>query len=132
NIGKTKIPDALYAIMRSAKVVKIAIPDEVRMMKLVKFYSQFDKNELKENTLKITKRLGHLRLQQSLDYLEHDDFENWVRMMLEYYDKAYLFGLSQRNQELLQEVDLSGEDMEDDCKKLLNHVSMMAPKRMQL
>ena len=93
NIGKIKIPDSIYKMMREADVLKVSIPYDKRVNRLVEEYTKFPLEDLKEGTMKIAKRLGHLRLSQSLKHLENGEMESWVRIILEYYDKAYNFGL---------------------------------------
>jgi tRNA 2-selenouridine synthase len=121
NIGKIKIPDSIYKMMRQAKVIKVNIPFDIRLNKLIEDYTRFPKKDLIEGTMKIAKRLGHLRLSQSLEYLDNNDMESWVKMMLEYYDKAYLFGLSQREQDSIIEIALDARDWKLDAKKILDH-----------
>jgi tRNA 2-selenouridine synthase len=119
NIGKIKIPDSIFEMMKSAKVIKVSIPEEIRMKKLVEDYSKFPKEMLKECTMKISKRLGNLRLNQSLAYLEQGDMENWIKMMLEYYDKAYLYCLSQRDADTIVELNFDTDDLDIICNRLL-------------
>src|SRR5665213_1361978 len=118
NIGRVKIPDSVFGMMKGAKVIKVSIPEEVRLRKLVEDYSKFPKEALREGTLKISKRLGHLRLGQSLGFLEAGDMENWIKMMLEYYDKAYLYCLSQREEGSIVELNFETEDLDVICKAL--------------
>lgn len=120
NIGKVKIPDAVFDMMKRAKVIKVSIPEDIRLRKLVEDYSKFPKDVLRECTLKISKRLGHLRLAQSLEFLEAGDMESWVKMMLEYYDKAYLYCLSQREAGTIVEMNFDTDDLEIICKKLMD------------
>lgn len=119
NIGRIKIPDAIYKMMRQAKVIKVSIPYEIRMQRLVVEYTNFPKKDLTDGTLKIAKRLGNLRLNQSLEYLENNDMESWVKMMLEYYDKAYLFGLSKREPDTIFDVAVDSMDLRIDTMKIL-------------
>jgi tRNA 2-selenouridine synthase len=119
NIGRIKLPDPIFAMMKSAKVIKVSIPDEIRIKKLVENYSKFPKELLKERTLKISKRLGNLRLKQSLEFLEANDMENWVKMMLEYYDKAYLYCLSQRETGTVIDLPFDTDNLEIICKRLI-------------
>lgn len=118
NIGKVKLPDAVFGMMKRAKVIKVSIPEDIRLRKLVEDYSKFPKEVLRECTLKISKRLGHLRLTQSLEFLEAGDMESWVKMMLEYYDKAYLYCLAQRERGSIVEVNFDTDDIGNICQKL--------------
>ena len=119
NIGKVKLPDAVFGMMKQAKVIKVSIPEDIRLRKLVEDYAKFPKEKLRDCTLKISKRLGHLRLTQSLEFLEEGDMENWVKMMLEYYDKAYLYCLSQRERGTITELNFDTDDMEIICKRII-------------
>jgi len=127
NIGKIKIPDSIYKMMRLAKVVKVSIPFDIRVTRLMEDYTKFPKKDLIEGTMKIAKRLGHLRLSQSLEYLENNDMENWVKMMLEYYDKAYLFGLAQRDSGSIFNIETDARDLKMDARKILDSVYSKIP-----
>ncbi len=122
NIGKIKIPDSVYKMMRLAQVVKVVIPFDIRVKRLVGDYTKFPKEDLKDGTMKIAKRLGNLRLNQSLEYLENGDMENWVKMMLEYYDKAYNHGLSQRDADTILEIEVSSKNLKDDTMQILDFI----------
>jgi tRNA 2-selenouridine synthase len=91
-IGTKCIPVKIHEAMRSSIVIELLVPKEERVKRLVREYSVFDKTLLSEATKRIEKRLGNQRMKTALNYLESGDYENWVSILLEYYDKAYLHG----------------------------------------
>lgn len=88
-IGKRKIPDTIFESMRNADVMEVERDIEIRKERILSEYGSFDKSLLAERTNGISKRLGGLRLKQALAYLEDNDLNSWVEMMLDYYDKTY-------------------------------------------
>ena len=126
NIGRIKIPDHIFRMMRQARVVKVNIPFDIRVNRLVDEYTIFPIEDLKARTLKIAKRLGNLRLNQSLEFLENNDMKRWVLMMLQYYDKAYLFGLEKRDPSSITCLDLEALDSRLDVQRILDSVKSLA------
>lgn len=101
HIGRAWVPDPLYLKIRNSTVIKIEIPMISRIERLVKEYSCFDKSLLEENINKIGKRLGGQHVKQALESLQAGDYHKVAEIVLGYYDKAYNFGLSKRNQETI-------------------------------
>lgn len=95
-IGKNGIPDELFHSMRAAPVFKLEMSKQLRVERLVKEYTGFDKQQIRENIQKISKRLGGLKTQKAMEAVDHEDFYTAVELTLDYYDKAYLHGLSKR------------------------------------
>ena len=109
-IGKVNIPDHIYRVIRKAPVVKINRDDNYRVEKLEKEYANFPVEELIESTTCLRKRLGDLRLRQSIEFLLSGDKISWVKMMLQYYDKMYIYGLSQREINSIYELNIESVD----------------------
>ncbi len=103
-IGAAKIPDALYKKMRAANVIELEIDFGKRIDNIVRVYAGFPKKELAEATKKIENRLGNERMKNALKFLEENDFDNWVALLLEYYDKAYTFSKLERKPETIFSV----------------------------
>jgi tRNA 2-selenouridine synthase len=96
NIGQVKIPDDVFAQLQCATLVEIICPRDFRQNRILDEYGGFPKKDLAECTNKIAKRLGHLRLTEALKSLEADDFETWVNILIDYYDKTYSHSLNER------------------------------------
>ncbi len=106
--GKVKTPDTFYLKMRSAAVYFIDKPFDERAQHILNTYGKFDKQTLIESTSKLKKRLGDLRLREAITHLENNEMEQWVKIVLTYYDKTYLFGLEKRDGK--KTINISGED----------------------
>lgn len=129
-IGSVKIPDAFYIQMREALVVELMVKQEQRIEKLVKEYGSFPKEDLIKNTVKLTKRLGHLRTQQAVGFLEEKNLHKWVEMILNYYDKTYEYGMSLRDapKTIQIEVDIAFND--DTIKQVISAFENVTPEPM--
>ncbi|OQX99370.1 MAG: tRNA 2-selenouridine(34) synthase MnmH [Bacteroidetes bacterium 4572_117] len=106
-IGSVRIPDELYKRIRASTVIKINLPKAERIKWLVKDYGIFDKEKLKAATLRIAKRLGGLRTKLAIQAIRDNNFSKVADIMLEYYDKAYLHGLSNRKSNNIFEINLN-------------------------
>lgn len=120
DIGKNKIPDPVYHLIRNSPLVEWSIPAEIRLKRILKEYAVFPVEELAACTRKIAKRLGGLRLAQSLEHLQNGHFSEWAKMMLEYYDKTYAYGLSERPGPVIMHFEAEGKDYRKETEKLLS------------
>ena len=96
NIGSCFIPLPLWQQMRLAPVVVLDIPREARIQRLVRDYAGIDQTLLVEATQRIRKRLGGKNTQLALDALNRMEYDVVADIALSYYDKAYLYELSER------------------------------------
>ena len=124
-LGRCTIPDTLFEKMRDCKLVKIIIPKAVREKRLVKEYGLFDKAFLEKSVKNIERRLGGLRTQQSLEALENGDMNKVAEITLEYYDKAYLHGNSQRSPEKVYEIEIEDDNPSVTAKTVLKFVEQL-------
>ncbi len=118
-IGSNVIPLSIFEQMREAITLNIQIPQDERINYIIQEYGCFAKNELITNTTKIKKRLGNLRLEQTLEYLNQDNIEAWAIMMLEYYDKSYIYGNSKREDNSIVSFDFNNLDANSIAEKLI-------------
>ncbi|MBT3300881.1 MAG: tRNA 2-selenouridine(34) synthase MnmH [Bacteroidetes bacterium] len=95
-IGRINQPNAFYDQIRTANVIKLEISKELRIGHLVKEYSNTDLSNLLEASDRLKKRLGGLKLIEIRNFLLENDFESAASVLLDYYDKAYVYGLKQR------------------------------------
>jgi tRNA 2-selenouridine synthase len=114
-IGKVYLPDNLYAKIRNSPVLFIDVPKEIRIKRLVKDYAGYDKALLKIAIDKILVRLGGQNHKAAIEALEKDDFENVADITLSYYDKAYLHGLSKRDQSKVHRISVDSGDAEENA-----------------
>ncbi|MEN8118266.1 MAG: tRNA 2-selenouridine(34) synthase MnmH [Bacteroidota bacterium] len=98
-LGKCGIPEPLFKQMREARVIKILVPKNERVKRLVSEYGSFTKEQLIEQLEKISRRLGGQVTKEAIKALNAGDLNKVADLSLVYYDKAYDFGASKRNQE---------------------------------
>jgi tRNA 2-selenouridine synthase len=89
SIGRVFVPPAFWAQMKSAPLLRVEIPREERIKRLLSEYGSFSKEELAAAVTRIEKRLGGLSTKQCIDALEAGDLQTVASVTLDYYDKAY-------------------------------------------
>jgi tRNA 2-selenouridine synthase len=118
-IGGCYIPVPLWEQMRATKVLFIDISKAVRIERLVKEYAFVNHQLLIEATDRIQKRLGGQHHQAAITALAQQDYATVADITLSYYDKSYLFGLSQRPPEQIVTIEILEDNPEQTAKKLL-------------
>lgn len=104
NIGKVIIPDALFNEMGKSTVVFLEVPFEERVKRLYEEYGGFEKPELAALISKISRRMGGDLALSALNALDKRNIEEAVSIVLQYYDKTYLYDLSKKSKSLLVRV----------------------------
>lgn len=119
NIGSCFIPMPLWQQMRVAPVVFVDVPKLVRVRRLVAEYAGIDHNLLVEATERIRKRLGGRVTRDALDALARQDYATVADLTLDYYDKAYLHGLSQRDTASIFSMNVQEDNPAQTAKQLI-------------
>jgi len=119
-IGGVKIPDGIYNKMREANVMELEIALDKRIENIVRVYADFPHDKLAEATKKIETRLGNERMKNALTFLEEKDYTNWVRLLLEYYDKAYTHSKQQRKPETIFTLEVTETDNKTIAKQVID------------
>ncbi len=100
-IGFNKIPQGLWLQMKQAPIIKLEVPLELRIQKLVEDYTTIDIDALKTCVLKISQQLGPLNTKLCLQYLNEGCLADVARLSLLYYDKAYEFSYKKKTQPII-------------------------------
>lgn len=95
-IGRVFIPKEFYSQMKNSQPVILNVDIHTRINRLIKDYTACDKNDLIESVKKIQKRLGFDKAQKCIDHIKSNNFAEAIRITLEYYDKTYSYGLTQK------------------------------------
>ncbi|SET93640.1 tRNA 2-selenouridine(34) synthase MnmH [Hymenobacter actinosclerus] len=95
-IGRVAVPGGLFEQLRTAPLVVLEIPREVRVAKLADEYGRQDPAALAASVLRIRKRLGGLATKEALSAIGENDMAKMVSLVLDYYDKTYSHGLDGR------------------------------------
>lgn len=119
-IGNNFIPDEFFKQMRKAPVVKMNLPKEERVNRLVKEYTYADKELLIYHLNRIKKRLGPNETKLAIEAVGEGEMATAVDLSLTFYDKAYDHGLSKRNIKTISELDLEVDDPVENARRLLD------------
>lgn len=119
-IGKIGVPEELYFQMRKSGVINIVVPIDERIKWLVSEYGVFTAEELRQSIIRIQKRLGGNNTKVALEAIENEQLNEAACMVLVYYDKAYQYGLSQRNGQSISTLELQGINHAENAKEVLS------------
>lgn len=100
-IGAVSIPNLLYTYIQTMPVYFLEIPFNKRLEYIADRYGLFEKENLAESIIRITKRLGGLETKTALEHLETGDISNCFKILLKYYDKHYIKCLEQKKEKVL-------------------------------
>lgn len=95
-VGSRFVPGGLWENMRTAPIIYLDIPFEKRVDYLTAVYGKYGKEDLKQATERIAKRLGPEQTKNALLALEQNNLKELCAICLTYYDKAYKHGLEKR------------------------------------
>ncbi len=88
-VGRCRIPNELWRQMKTAPLLEVRRPLEVRLNHLVAIYGHQDREALVEATQRISKRLGPQRTAIAVEAIRLGQMELACRQMLDYYDRCY-------------------------------------------
>lgn len=121
-IGQCKIPDPIYLQMRTSQLLFIETPKEQRIERLMALYGNYPAEVLINASKRLSKRLGHARVQEICHSLQTADFKTAADLLLDYYDNAYSYSLKRKGTLpiCLKEMTLSPKKW---AKKILSYIS---------
>ena len=123
HIGKVFMSAPLYNQLREAPIVFLDIEAIYRLPHLVHVYASYPKEDLATALDKIKKRLGLDRYAIAMEALEAGDFSLVAEITLHYYDKAYMYGLEQRNESQITRIEVRTLDPVEQTELLLTHAT---------
>ena len=118
-IGKRSIPGPFWQQMRTAKLIEIRVPREMRIQFLVKEYGNLDKDFLIESTERIRKRLGPEQTKHAITAINENRMQDFIRLALVYYDKTYAGGLAKREATKISTLEITPNDFTEKAKQVL-------------
>lgn len=119
NLGRATVPPDLFAQMRRSPVLLLDIPQEPRLDLLIEEYS-FLGQEILANAIEgIKKRLGPVNYKACCKALAAGDHREVARLCLDYYDKAYRYGLGQRESATITRIECPDTDVQSNLDALL-------------
>ena len=96
-VGRNFIVDPFYERMKTAPLILVEVPLEERVQRLVQEYGRFGVDALREATVRIGKRLGGERTARAVSAIEAGDLATAVQLVLDYYDRAYTYGVEKKH-----------------------------------
>ena len=118
-IGSVFIPLEFFAQMISSPVIAIERPPKTRVKRLTDEYTKCNPQHLIDSVNKISKRLGYDNANWAIKKIEEGNFEEAVEVSLKYYDKAYLYGLSNKKNKPIV-CSFNDEDISLNCSFLID------------
>ena len=89
NVGNNSIPQGFWGQMRTAKLVNVQMPFELRTERLINDYAKYPQDEIEAALLKIERRIGGQHVKAALEAYRSGDIHAATGIALKYYDKTY-------------------------------------------
>ena len=120
HVGSKIIPMEIWENMRHSRVLFLDFAQDVRIEYLKEEYGQIQNMEfLKKAFFDIKKRLGDVSYNDAIKALDSNDLTSACKIALDYYDKAYEYGLSKRDQYTIQKIKLDNLNIEFAVNQIL-------------
>lgn len=117
-VGTCRIPDELFRQMVTAPVLQIERSRSERVAILLKVYGSVERQELITATERITRRLGGQHAKQAIAEIRQGNLASAIDLILNYYDKTYLYDLQRRNVSV-HSVHLSNRSTVESAERLI-------------
>lgn len=121
-IGLCRIPDELFLQMVAAPILQIMRPRSERIQILLEAYGSADPGQLILATERLRKRLGGLRTQEAITYIQQGNLAPAIDIVLDYYDKTYEYDLQRRGVPIYP-VEATGLSPADSATQLVAHAN---------
>lgn len=122
-IGKIFLPQPLWKQLRSSPLVKVNVPVDVRVKRLVADYGDVNTTDLLEATQKITTKLGGQHFKAAKESLLQNDLSTTASILLTYYDKAYEKAIVKRQDQVVTQLDFDWQNLDAFIKDKLCSIS---------
>lgn len=119
NIGRCLVPKPFWMRLRNAFHFDLQVPLDQRVRALLKEYGGLDKEFLVACTDRIRKRLGPEQTGMAIAAIGDDRMEDFIRLVLVYYDKTYRRGLNDRDPSTILAVPVQTDDPTANARILL-------------
>jgi len=119
NIGSVFMPDGFYNNMQLNPTIVLLMDIKTRLPRLIEEYSCYGIDELEASIRRISKRLGGDRAQEAIEAIRQGDFPRAIEITLQYYDKAYLYGLKRKETKDIIYIETDTDDIETNALKVM-------------
>lgn len=121
-IGKVYLADPIWEKMKAAPIIRVSVPKEERVQRLIADYGQYTKEEICAAIQRIEKRLGPQHAKRAMELVEEGNAAEVARITLTYYDKAYDHNHQKRNYKDVYFVDCESADAGQNAERVLRLV----------
>jgi tRNA 2-selenouridine synthase len=111
SIGYNKIPYPFWLQMKRAPIIKINVPFELRVKRLVNDYGTAPVEQLKKSVKNISSQIGPDNAKKCLELLDHGGLAEVAAITLGYYDRAYEYNHFKRNYQNIISIDTDTDDL---------------------
>jgi len=119
NIGTVFMPEEFYLNIQNSPAIILMMDAAIRIQRLAKEYRDYPADLIEASILKIRRRMGGDRAEKAITSLKTGDLEGAIAIVLEYYDKAYIYGLKRRSPGNVLYVPTDTDDIEMNTLKVL-------------
>ena len=110
SIGYNKIPYPFWLQMKKAPIIKIMVPFDLRVIRLVNEYGKEDVEKLKQSVKNISQQLGPNNAKDCLQWLDEGKLADVAALTLKYYDRAYEYNHTSKNKTTIIPVETDTAD----------------------
>lgn len=110
SIGYNKIPYPFWLQMKQAPIIKIKVPFDLRVSRLVNEYGKEDVEKLKQSVRNISQQLGPNNAKDCLQWLDEGRLADVAALTLKYYDKAYEYNHTKKNEKVIIPIETDTDD----------------------
>lgn len=121
NVGRVLIPPPFFKKMETSPRFVVELSREIRAERLAKDYTGYGNETLLESLTIIRKRLSE-RYPIIVDHIKNGEYKKAAILILPYYDKSYKNGISRRDPEITQWLNIS-EDKPEETAKYIKEIT---------
>ena len=118
-VGSNIIPSPVFDLIRNSPAVELVLESSIRSERILEEYGSFPKEILAETTNKLKKRLGIKETTAAIAHLEEGRMNQWVEILLRYYDKTYSYGMSLRPSSSVVKIESNSPNASENTSMLL-------------
>ena len=118
SIGYNKIPYSFWLQMKQAVIIKIMVPFDLRVNRLVNEYGKEDVEKLKQSVKNISQQLGLNNAKDCLEWLDEGKLADVAALTLRYYDRAYEYNHTQKNKKIIIPVETDTDNPAINAEKI--------------
>lgn len=119
NIGTVFMPDVFYNNMQESPTIILKMEIRTRLPRLIKEYSGYPPETLKSVISKISRRLGGDNAKGAMEAIDRGDFASAIEIVLRYYDKTYLYGITRKPAKTIITIESDSDDIGTNSMKVL-------------